>query len=234
MKKKILTISALAVAFITAVAMCFQALNKEQAVFSSADEKMKIVVDAGHGGMDGGVQGIKTGEKESDINLAIAKEIQGEFLELGFEVVLTRPTKDGLYGTTAKGFKKRDMLKRKEIVEKEDPALVISVHQNFYPTRGTRGAQVFYHPSNEKSKALALSVQEKLNGLYLTQSVKERNAHAADYFMLDCTSSPSVIVECGFLSNEKDEILLISKGWQKRLAESIVAGALAYFSQSTC
>lgn len=234
MKKNFLAISALAVAFIVAVVLCLQTLTREQAVFSSADEKMKIVIDAGHGGIDGGVKGIKTGIKESDLNLSIAQKLQDEFLEIGFEVVLTRPTQDGLYGTSAKGFKKRDMLKRKEIVEESNPALVLSIHQNFYPTHSTRGAQVFYHPSNEKSKTLALCVQEKLNALYTKQNVKGRSAFSADYFMLTCTLAPSVIVECGFLSNEKDEKLLVQESWQKHLAESIVAGALAYFSQSTC
>ena len=214
--------------------MCLQTLTKAQAVFSSADENMKIVIDAGHGGVDGGVQGIKTGVKESDLNLSIAKKLQDAFLDLGFEVVLTRPTKDGLYGVASKGFKKRDMQKRKEIVEGAKPALLLSVHQNFYPSRTPRGAQVFYNAESEQGKALAISLQEKLNALYLSQKVRARNAHSADYFMLNCTSAPSVIVECGFLSNEKDEKLLVDEGWQKRLAESIVAGALAYFSQSTC
>ncbi|MBQ8684833.1 MAG: N-acetylmuramoyl-L-alanine amidase [Clostridia bacterium] len=231
MKKTVLALSmAVVMGFVAAVALCIQALAAPQAVFSMADTAMRIVLDAGHGGIDGGVTGAASGVRESDLNLQITMALKDELEDIGFEVVLTRKTEEGLYGTTAKGFKKRDMQKRKEIIEEAKPSLVISVHQNFYPLKSTRGAQVFYSKESEEGKALALALQEKLNGLYSEESVKPRSAALGEYYMLECTAYPSVIVECGFLSNAKDEALLQSAVWQKKLCESVASGVVAYLS----
>ncbi len=231
MKKTFFAIvTALAVGFVSAVGLCIKALLV-QPVAAFSKSEMRVVVDAGHGGIDGGVIGKGTGVKESELNLAIAMELKGVLEDMGFAVTLTRKTAGGLYGTTAKGFKKRDMQRRKEIIERASPALVISVHQNFYPSKATRGGQVFYSKKNEGSKKLAVSVQAKLNELYAKEKVKERKASAGEYFMLECAPCPSIIVECGFLSNEKDERLLQKAAWQRRLAESVVGGVLEYFAE---
>ena len=231
--KKSVIISCIAVlfAFVAAFALCAHALRAPQAVFSEADGSMKIVIDAGHGGMDGGVTGRTTGKKESDVNLLIALKLKAELSDMGFDVTLTRKTQAGLYDTATKGFKKRDMQRRKEIVEEAQPSLVISIHQNFYPTKSVRGAQVFYNGENKGGERFAKTLQGKLNELYAEKGVKARNATAAEYFMLQCTSAPSVIVECGFLSNPADERLLLDEAWQARIAKSVAAGILAYISQ---
>lgn len=231
MKKTVFALSmALIMGFLSAVVLCFRALSTPQAVFS-AEQTMKVVVDAGHGGIDGGVVGVKTGVKESDLNLRIAHVLKSELEDVGFEVVLTRKTQDGLYGTAAKGFKKRDMEKRKEIIEGAKPTLVISLHQNFYPLKSTRGAQVFYDGENIESKSLALALQEKLNGVYEEQGVKARKASVGEYYMLDCTAYPSVIVECAFLSNSADESFVSGSVGQRKLAQSIVRGVIEYLSR---
>ena len=232
MKKSFFAIIlAVAFAFTTAVVTCVRALNaQEVGAFST---QMRIVVDAGHGGIDGGVTGIKTGVKESDLNLSIAFLLKEELEDKGFEVILTRKTEGGLYGTTAKGFKKRDMQKRKECVEEAQPQMLISVHQNFYPSHSTRGAQVFYSPKSEGSKAFAEGVQTSLNTLYSSQKVKGRGCKEGEFFMLECYPCPSVIVECGFLSNAKDEALLVTKSWQTAVAQAVAGGVLAYFAQAT-
>ena len=92
---------------------------------------------------------------------------------------------------------------------------------------------MFYAKDNEESGKLAEALQNNLNTLYQTQGVKNRKQMAGDFYMLRCTSAPSVIVECGFLSNAKDEALLIKESWQRKIAESIGAGIIEYFSQST-
>lgn len=217
------------VAFSSAVGLCVQALAAPRAV-SAFDNSLRIVLDAGHGGIDGGVVGRNTGVKESDLNLAIVYRLKDCLEEIGFQVELTRKTEAGLYGTTAKGFKKRDMQRRKEIIEEVNPALVISIHQNYYPTRGTRGGQVFYSKTQSGSQKLALSLQEKLNVLYAKENVKERIAASGEFFMLECADCPSVIVECGFLSNADDERLLSTETWQKNLSESLASGVMDYFS----
>jgi N-acetylmuramoyl-L-alanine amidase len=222
-----------AICFTAAVVLCVRALQTDMPVFAQNASGMKIVLDAGHGGIDGGITGVNTGVKESDLNLQITFLLKSRLEEDGFEVVLTRKTEAGLYGTAGKGFKRRDMEKRKEIIEKENPDLVVSIHQNLYPTRKTRGAQVFYNAQNEKGKLLAQGLQNQLNGLYAKQGVKNRSIMPGDYFMLTCTQTPSVIIECGFLSNAEDEKLLISNSWQNQLAQTIATGVIEYFSALT-
>ena len=221
---------AVALSFMCAVGLCLQALTLPQTVFSSADNPLTIVLDAGHGGVDGGVLGKSTGVKESDLNLAIAIKTARRLQDSGFEVVLTRKTEEGLYGVATRGFKKRDMQKRKEIIQEANPALLVSIHQNFFPTKSPRGAQVFYAKTDENSKYFAEFLQTSLNGLYAEQGAKARKITAGEYFMLECATCPSVIVECGFLSNAKDEQLLISEAWQERVAQSVTAGIIAYLS----
>ena len=223
---------AVVMAFVAAVALCVRVLRAPVSVFSASQSGIKIVLDAGHGGIDGGVTGVRTGVKESDLNLAITLVLKEELEKMGFEVTLTRKTETGLYGTTAKGFKKRDMEKRKEIILEEKPSLVLSIHQNKFPSKSQRGAQVFYNKKSSNGKKFALTLQEKLNGLYKTEGVKERKASSGDFFMLNITTAPSVIIECGFLSNPSDENLLLSKDWQKRLAENIAEGVMAYLSDN--
>jgi N-acetylmuramoyl-L-alanine amidase len=231
MKKSFIAIAmALTFGFVWAVALCVRALGGAQSVSAFDEGVMRIVVDAGHGGIDGGVTGRKTGVKESEVNLAVAFCIRDALEEMGFEVVLTRKTEAGLYGTTAKGFKKRDMQRRKEIVLAADPALVISVHQNLYPSQSQRGAQVFFGTDNVKSEQLAIRIQAQMNDLYAEKGVKNRTAAKGDFFILHCAPCPSVIVECGFLSNAQDEELLLTKSWQKRVASSVAAGVVGYLA----
>ncbi len=187
-----------------------------------------VVIYAGHGGVDAGVKGITTSTKESEINLAIARYLRGYFADAGFNAVMTRTTQGGLYGTSTKGFKMRDMKKRKEIIEKNNADMVISVHQNFCPIPSKRGGTVFFDKASDCGKALADSIQSSLNSM--SESVKKNEALAGDYYMLKCTQNPSVIVECGFLSNAADEALLITPEYQKSIAYAIFKGAVSYYS----
>jgi N-acetylmuramoyl-L-alanine amidase len=214
-----------------ACGMCVNVLLTPKAVAGVDALAMRIVLDAGHGGIDGGVVGRTSGVKESDLNLAIVYQIKSRLEELGFEVVLTRKTEAGLYETATKGFKRRDMEKRKEIIQQVKPSLVLSIHQNYYPSKNTRGGQVFYRKGQEQSKQLALGLQKKLNELYLGVGGRARSAAMGDFFMLECCACPSVLIECGFLSNPTEEALLSSESWQKQLAEEIASGILGYFAE---
>ena len=231
MKKHVFVLCVVAVcSFVFALSLCISSLT---APVFAYDQKLKIVLDAGHGGVDGGVTGKKTGKKESEINLAIVNYLKIELEEAGFEVVLTRKTNAGLYGAATDGFKRRDMQKRKQIIEETDPALVLSVHQNFYPSSSVRGGQVFFEQGNEGAERLAQNVQNGLNALYKKQGAKPRNSKTGEYYILSCGNCPSVIVECGFLSNEKDEVLLVTKSGQKKISSAIFSGILGYFSENS-
>ncbi len=192
--------------------------------------KLTIVIDAGHGGIDGGVVGIESGTKESDINLDISRRLGRSFEEAGFAVVQTRETEAGLYGTATEGYKKRDMQKRSEIIHKSEPVLVISVHQNFFSMRSRRGGQVFFRETNKQSYVLACLIQAQLNNM--PECVKKCDPLKGDYYILNCSDYPSVIVECGFLSNAEDEALLLSGDYRDKLVSAITAGAFQYLSSA--
>lgn len=211
-------------AVIVTFGICFFALARTAA----EARRLTVVIDAGHGGIDGGVVGRKTGTKESDINLAISRYLQEEFEEAGFLVVQTRPTEAGLYGAATAGYKKRDMKKRAEIINSNSPALVISVHQNFFSLSSRRGAQVFFREDSENSKALAGCIQTAFNSA--PDCARKSEALKGDYYVLNCNDFPAVIVECGFLSNEADEALLTNKEYQKRVAQMIREGSLSYLA----
>ena len=196
--------------------------------YASAAAAPVIVIDAGHGGIDAGVRGKQSGVKESDINLAIARTLYGKFTDAGFCAVLTRKSQAGLYGLPVKGFKLRDMQKRREIIKNCGADMVISVHQNFYPDGTRRGAQVFFRKGSESGKRLAICVQERLNAM--PSATNSAQPLIGDYYMLQCTEAPSVIVECGFLSNAEDERLLLTEEYREDVAYAVFAGAVNYFT----
>ena len=159
-----------------------------------------VVIDAGHGGSDPGKVGINN-QLEKEINLKIA-EILKDFLQAeGIEVVMTRESDAGLYDEGASNKKVQDMKRRLEIIEKADPVIVVSIHQNSYHEEYVKGAQVFYYTTSESSRQLAEVIQEQLRSL---DPDNRREAKGNDsYFLLKKTSKPIVIVECGFLSNRE-------------------------------
>lgn len=214
----------IALAVIITFGVCFFALSRTAA----GTQRFTVVIDAGHGGVDGGVVGTVSGTKESDINLSISRYLQEEFEEAGFRVVQTRPTEAGLYGAATTGYKRRDMKKRAEIIRENTPALVISVHQNFFSLPSRKGAQVFFREDSVSSQTLACSIQTALNEM--SSATRKYAALKGDYYILNCSDHPSVIVECGFLSNPEDEANLISAEFQKSVAATIARGALTYLA----
>ncbi len=222
-KKSFIIIIAVIIAAGAVIGICAGA-----AATSAHDGKTTVVIDAGHGGVDAGVRGVNTGTKESDINLSVSKYLRGYFVDAGFNVVMTRTTQGGLYGLSTKGFKMRDMKKRKQIIEDNNADMVISVHQNYCPVPSRRGGTVFYDPNSDCGRTLAMNIQQSINKM--SECVSPNSALTGDYYMLKCTQNPSVIVECGFLSNAADEALLITAEYQKSIAYAIFKGAVAYYS----
>ncbi len=183
-----------------------------------APNGMTVVIDAGHGGRDGGVVGT-TGVKESEVNLGIAKSLRHFLTEAGYKVVMTRETDTDLAGGGG-SFKQSDMRARKEIIENANADLMISIHQNSYPRKDICGAQVFYAASSERGKAYAETMQSVLNGTLGS----DRVAKSGDYYIIQCSETPSVLIECGFLSNPKEESLLVTATYQQKVAYSIMTG----------
>lgn len=191
---------------------------------TSPQTKYTIVIDAGHGGIDGGSVGKTTKVSESSLNLEYARCLKKMLSDFGFNVVMTRENENGLYSPLAQNKKKDDMKKRKEIIEKSNADFVISIHMNSY-TSSSVGAQVFYGKDNEPSKVLAQSIQD-----YFIKNLSEarHEIKIGDYYILNAINVPSVLVECGYLSNPKEEKLLISDEYKKEVCYSILLGVLNY------
>ena len=186
-----------------------------------------IVLDAGHGGVDPGVVGRKTGKKESDVNLKIVQKLQKLFSDAGFRVVLTRKNAGGLYGLPTKGYKRRDMEERRRIIREAEPDFVLSVHQNTFPAdTSRRGGQVFFREGSAAGEALAVSIQARLNAL----GGRSVSALKGDFFLLGCADCPSALVECGFLSNAEEERLLLTDEYQGKIARAVFEGVLSFLS----
>lgn len=180
-----------------------------------------IVLDAGHGGIDGGVA---DGDiKESNVNLEICNLLKAELEKCNFIVVMTRSGDDALGGT-----KRADMEKRKEIILKAKPIMAISIHVNKWRTANRRGAQVFYDDSG-KNKDFAEYTQSVLNAHVNSKYSKRTDLKAlgGDYFIAKCTQYPTVIVETGFISNSEDRRLLMDKQYRADIVAAIANVAVA-------
>ncbi|MBQ7453329.1 MAG: N-acetylmuramoyl-L-alanine amidase [Clostridia bacterium] len=186
-----------------------------------------IVIDPGHGFPDPGSIGKNSKVKESDLNLVVSSLLADKLRKVGINVVLTRTDENGLYGLYSTTYKKRDMAKRKEIINDVKPNMVVSVHMNSFTNTKLRGAQVFYDKSSEISRELALSIQ---NFFTSELPASDKGVSVGDYFMLKCTDAPSVICECGFLSNPEDEKLLLSPDYQEKVANCIFRGIISFIN----
>lgn len=225
-KKK--TILAVVMVAIT-VTLCFMMLTTWSSPVSAVPLIGKtVVIDAGHGGIDGGVSGVNTGVTESEINLALSKSLAHFFERNGYEVVLTRTGDDGLYDENAKSKKLSDMQARRDVINSAKPDLVISVHQNYYPLSSVKGAQVFYNGSSEKGKEVAERIQSSLNDSLGCDRVSK----SGDYYLVNCTQYLSVLVECGFLSNPTEEKLLTDASYQEKVAYAIYSASHAYLMEN--
>lgn len=175
-----------------------------------------IVLDAGHGGNDMGA--VVAGVREAEINLAVVKKIQAELTARGFAVTLTRTNGDSLNSPYALNKKKDDMAKRRELITKLSPDLVISVHHNTYPNPNVYGLQCFYATENAGGKEYAEAIQKQFNdsGLITYKTVKR-----TDFNLCEHSTAPAVLVECGFLSNPTERALLVTGEYQQILAWNI-------------
>lgn len=192
-----------------------------------------VIIDAGHGGEDGGAIG-KNGAYEKDINLEIAKKLKAKLDTLDIPCVLTRSTDILLYdrNTDYEGKKKRlDLLARKEFTEKYDNAIFISIHQNSYPKEKYNGFQAYYSPNDPTSKALAVYIENSVrNSLQPANNRASKQADSSIY-LLDKLYCPAVLLECGFISNAEECSLLCQESYQNNLCDAIVDGMIKFIEQ---
>ena len=190
-----------------------------------------IVLDAGHGGFDPGKVGVN-GALEKDINLSIVKKLKELLEKEGFTVHLTRE-KDALLGPVNSTSKKKDdMIARIEMISEINPFFTISIHQNSFTDSSTSGPQVFYYKDSKESATMAQIIQDVLNH-HLSPAKQRAPQSNTNYYLLTRTPTPTVIVECGFLSNPTEADLLTQDEYHSRVAPSIFLGILSYYEAST-
>lgn len=182
-----------------------------------------VVIDAGHGGVDGGVVA-RDGTTEAELNLQYAKELSFLLRNAGLATTLTRKDGGGLYGLPSKGFKLRDMKARKKIADDAGANMLVSIHMNKYRDQRRKGAQVFFQSGNEEGKRLAASIQKELNGM----AGRQYEPIAGDYYICREVGCPAVIVECGFVSNEEELAALKTEEYRKKLCNKIFCGIMLY------
>ena len=188
-----------------------------------------IVIDAGHGGDDPGKIGIN-GTLEKDVNLNIAHKLKILLESQGYEVIMTRETGDGLYQPGTRNMKVEDMHNRCEIITKAMPVFTVSIHQNSYPEEYVKGAQVFYYGQSKEGEALAKKIQSSLVSYLDPKNHRVEKANES-YYLLKKTPTPTVIVECGFLSNSEEAELLNTEEYQEKVAWAVMMGVIQYLNE---
>ena len=184
-----------------------------------------VCIDSGHGGNDPGKIGV-AGTKEKEVNLTIALKLKKHLERQNIRVIMTRTDDRNLADANATNEKISDMKQRVAKMNSEQPDAVISIHQNSYTDSSVKGAQVFYYIHSREGEAVAKILQESLQEI---DPENHRRAKANEtYYLLRRTKVPTVIVECGFLSNPEEESLLISAAYQEKLVEALQKGICAY------
>lgn len=199
---------------------------------SDYNKPITVVIDAGHGGEDGGAVAAD-GTLEKNINLKIATYLCEFFKYNNINTVMTRTKDIAIYDdncTKLKEKKVSDMHNRLKIFNDKKTTMVISIHQNKFEQAKYYGTQVFYSPNNQKSNVLAENIKNSVTRMLQPDNTREcKKATKSIYLLYNC-NNPSVIVECGFLSNNNELEKLKSEEYQKRIAFSIYCGCMEYLT----
>lgn len=223
---KIWAVVALMSAFIAAAVIRIN--DKPVLNIAGRGTKELIVIDAGHGGFDPGKVGT-AGTLEKDINLSISLKLKQVLEDSGYQVVMVRETDTALCDDGSSHKKVDDLKARVSMINEKKPALTVSIHQNSY-SAGTKGAQVFYFKNSEESHRFAAVLQETVK-----EKINDGNHRVEkgndSYYMLKKTEGIFAIIECGFLSNPQEEVLLNADDYQQKMAEAIAEGIERYLYQ---
>lgn len=187
-------------------------------------QEAEVIIDPGHGGHDPGKIGVNKAQ-EKDINLKIALKVKDYLEKEGITVLLTRETDQGLESASAANKKIEDMKARVEMINSVKPKIVVSIHQNSYSDEAVKGAQVFYYSHSEEGEEMAKVMQEAVREL---DPDNHREVKANDtYYILKRTEVPTIIVECGFLSNWEEAEKLVDEEYQEQTAEAVTKGIMS-------
>ncbi|WP_407383262.1 N-acetylmuramoyl-L-alanine amidase [Ruminococcus sp.] len=233
MKVKTLYLLILAAVLISFCILMFSAFSNIAAHTSSAavEDSLTVIVDAGHGGEDGGAQVGDVTEK--DINLAVANKLSDILRLCGCRVVEIRDEDISVYDDEAETLREKkvsDLKHRVQIVNESENNLLVSIHQNKFNNSTYSGTQVFYSTNNDNSRVLAEAIRQSVVSFLQNDNTRELKPSGSDIYLLDQAKVPAVIVECGFLSNDAERAKLLDDGYQSEMAYAIAMGVLAYMN----
>lgn len=195
----------------------------------SQSSRSTLVLDAGHGGIDGGAIS-DSGLKESDINLQIALKTEALVRFLGIDTVMTRETDTD--NSDNKAYSEHDnLVQRAKLANSTENAVLISIHQNKFPSAVVSGAEVMYS-DNDDSKALGLITQDNLVALLDSSNRRVARPAPKELLLTSSVECPTILVECGFMSNPQEAQKLASNDYQLKLA-AILAGSYIQFLNNT-
>ncbi|MDD6270078.1 MAG: N-acetylmuramoyl-L-alanine amidase [Oscillospiraceae bacterium] len=238
-KKKIIKrITGLCLTVSVAVAAVYFGGTKviENALFTSVVKQQYeppvIVLDAGHGGMDGGCSSVN-GTPEKGINLNIMLHLRRMLQICGYTVEVTRETDCSIHDEGIEGIanqKSSDMDNRLELFNKYDNAVCLSIHQNQFTDSSYSGAQMFYSNQVKGSAAMAQNIQDSFVEFLQPENKREIKLCGKELFLCYFCKNPTVMVECGFLSNPEEASLLETEEYQQKVAFTVFSGLEKYFS----
>lgn len=223
------TVMDVAIVIISAAVILIMAfgMTEQRGASARVNDSPHILIDAGHGGEDGGAEGAD-GTLEKDINLAIARPL-GDILQImGYTVSYTRTTDTmvNAVGSTLRERKVSDIKNRLSMIEQAD--MTVSIHQNKFPQTQYSGAQVFYGTGSAESQVLAAAIRTSVLSLLQPENTRELKKGDDSVYLLKHATHPLALVECGFLSNETEREKLKLPEYQRRMAFAIAGGIFEF------
>lgn len=233
-KRKIrfkITVYSLVILIIGTIGALF--IKEPSLLFTDAkDSSTKtVIIDAGHGGFDGGA--VVGDVLEKDINLKIANSLSNMLRVAGFKVICTRTddcSTESDPTATISARKRSDLNNRLEILKQNPDAILISIHLNKFSSVSAKGAQMFYAPKIDNSKKLAECLKNSVKSQLQNENHRTVKAGTKSTFLLYYSPIPAVIAECGFMSNPNEFTLLQTEEYQSQMAFSLLCGILKYFN----
>lgn len=229
--KKVLFIISIFIVFLIIIYYYASYKNYSLNVFNHNNIDKTIIIDAGHGGDDGGAIGAD-GTIEKNVNLQIAEKLRFIMQMYGYNVIMTRNDDNSIHDAEAKTIRQKkvsDIHNREKIIIENPDAIFVSIHQNKYNDSSVHGTQVFYSKNNAQSSVLAQKVQDSVVKSVQKDNFRQIKPSGTEIYLLYHSQIPSIMIECGFISNYNDLKNLKDEKYQKEIAESISDGIINYF-----
>ncbi len=234
LNKKSLRLTLSMIGCFVLLAVCARLTERALPTSVPAAEKPIVVLDAGHGGLDSGAVGVN-GTLEKDVNLAIVKALRDMLEMSGFEVVLTRDEDISIYDAGVEGIRNQklsDMDNRLEIIQSYPDSVFLCIHQNNYTDPKYFGGQMFYNNNNPNNRTLAQIMQNRF-AILQPGNDREIKLSGNELFLLKSNKNPSLMIECGFLSNPDEEAKLSTWEYQQKVAFTIYSGLMEYIDATS-